>query len=212
MSNRISKLQSHLLPGDFFLSAISETHLAIESRLSDHIYFSVFAMGSGNLLHEAPARLLSPWYGLSGFQNEHLLLQYFESRKNPDLVKWYGYDWSNDELLAEVTNLPMHLPSIVPPAFFPVTSPDFALFRQLIGEELVVGCEYQEVNNHLFISYYVKNQTTFTRHLLVLTDGQEVYHEVQDKEMKGFAPGSFFTFQNHLIFVCNKRELNIYAI
>jgi hypothetical protein len=212
LSNPLSKLQCHTLPGDFFLSAISETQLAIESRLSDQLFFSVFSLGSGSLLHEAPARLLSPWYSLYGIAQDHLTLQYFESRKNPDLVKWYGYDWHKDSLLRELPAALPQTPRVSSPTYYAENNPDFRLFKQLISEELVLGCEYQEVNNHLIISYYVKEQNHLTRHLLVLTDGKAVYSDVQDKELKGFAPGSFFTFQNHLIFVRNKRELNIYEI
>jgi len=212
LSNPFSKLQSHSLPGSFFLSAISENHLAIESRDREQLYFSVFDLRTGQLITEAPATGLTPWYTLVGLSGQHLLLQHFESRQNPDKVKLLAYDFSTHTLLGEVQDMSLSTHDISAPAFFAESSNDFALFRQLIGPEIVLGCEYLEIKDQLIISYYVKEGTSFTRSLLVLSDGTEVYRDVQDKEMKGIALGSFFTFQNRLIFVRHTRELIIHEI
>lgn len=211
MTNQISKLQSHPLQGMYFLSAVSEDILAIESRTENQLFYSVFDLVTGRLLSEIPARLLSPWYTLSGTADGRLILQHFESRQNPDQVKLFVFDFWKNTLLNEIPEAPPQ-PIVQSPTFFHETSADFGLFKQLIGPELVLGCEYQEVNTHVIISYYVRTGTSFCRFLLILTDGQEVYRDVQDEEMKGIALGSFFTFQNRLIFVRHTRELIIHEI
>ncbi len=211
MSNPFSKVCVRQLPGNLFQTAIDENHLAIESRDEARIYYSVLNLSNGELVAELAPHSITPWHGLHSLQNEFLFLQYFENKKNPDLITYFALDLTNQNL--EEVDAPRHrLPAPRVPAIIPAGTSEFDTVKQFIGSDLVLGCEYDEWGKYILVSYYQQHSAVLSRHLLVLYDGEEKYHEIQDRDLKGFAPGSFFTHQNRLIFVRNKTEINIYEM
>lgn len=167
-------------------------------------------LSAGKVEAEKPATTLSAWHSLQGLDEKGLIVQHFESRQNPDRVRYLHYDLYTDQLNGETT--PSTDDSIEAPIIFRAGSPGFDTFIRLLGHRAVLACEYLEHGDTIIVSYYVQESDRFDRHLLVLKNGEEVYHQLQDAEMQGFAPGSFFTYQNHLIFVRHTHELNLYEI
>lgn len=211
MSNPFSKLQTHVLPGDLFSSVVNDEQIVIESRSSEKIHFSTFELASGILLYQTTSDELTAWHSLVGIQDKYLIIQHFENRKNPDQASHHLYDQRDDKLVGSLDSLST-APNFSIPSLYPSVSPDFDLFQQFIDEKIVLGCEYQEHGNKIIMSYYLALDNEYTRRLRILADRKVVYDEVQDKGMKGFAPGSFFTFKNRLIFARHKKEINIYEI
>lgn len=211
MSNPLSKVCIRQLPGNLFLSAINETHLAIESRDEQNVFFSVIDLANGELVAELSPKSITPWHSLLAIQDEYLILQYFENKKNPDTLSHFSLNLT-DEKLEEIELEDFENMTIRAPAIIPADSSEFETVKQFIGEEIVLGCEYDEFDNNIITSYYRQHSGDLTRHLMVLCDGEVNYHEIQDSNLKGFAPGSFFTCQNRLIFVREKTEINIYEI
>jgi hypothetical protein len=211
LSNPFSKLLAHQLPGNLFGSIISEDSIIIESRTNDQLHFSAINLLTGTLTYECASKMLTAWHRLVGAQNRHLIVQHFDNRKNPDVTSYFAFDPTQDLSLGEIDVLPK-VESYVNPDLYMAQSEDFGLFQQFIDDKIVLGCEYQEVDNKMIISYYVPSNNEYTRRLRILADRKIVYDEVQDEGMKGFAPGSFFTLKNRLIFVRNKREFTIYEI
>ncbi len=213
MSNRFSKLFQEALPGNLSQSAIdANNHLAIESRQGESIFFSIYDLATGKQLINCQADELNPWYSLVAFKGNKLVVQYFENKKNPDLVRFFTYDPYKSKLGKEVGEEDFEIATVSPPILLHPEMKGFDTVKQFIGKNVVLGCEYEETEDAIVISYYLKEKTSFDRYLMVVKDAEVVYHEVQDTGLKGFAPGSFFTYQNRLIFVREKSELNIYEI
>lgn len=211
MSNPFAKVCIRQLPGNVFQSAIDEKSIAIESRDDQRVYYSVFNLFDGELVAELSPEEITPWHGLHSIQDQFLILQYFENKKNPDSINYFRLDLTNEKL-EEIDEPRIALPTPRVPSMFLDNSSEFETVKQFIGSDLVLGCEYDEFGEYIITSYYQQHSDGLSRHLLVLHDGEEKYHEIQDGDLKGFAPGSFFTYQNRLIFVRDKTEINIYEI
>ena len=213
MSNRILNLCSNQLPGVVFNSAVnSKSQLAIESKNGEITSFSVYDLITGKLLSENRTWNLSPWHSLSAIDETSIILSYFENKQNPDQVSFIRYDPEIDQLGDVVDKSSIGYPMSHYPRLFLPESEGFQIAVQFLAEQIVLGCEYLELEEVIILSYYLPTTKGFDRKLLVLKNGKEVVHEVQDKGMTGFASGSFFTFQDRLIFVRDMTELNIYEI
>lgn len=72
------------------------------------------------------------------------------------------------------------------------------------------GCEYLEFKTYIIISYYLRSSTEakFVRKLLVLKGDDELYHDIQDDRLDGFARGAFFMWNELLIFIKNGNQIN----
>ena len=97
------------------------------------------------------------------------------------------------------------------PFYFSPGSEGMDLVQQFLDSEPSgLGCEYLEEGNYIIISYYVRSTTgtNFSRMLLVLNGDDELYHEVQDVSLDGFAAGAFFVWNGLLIFIKNGKQIN----
>lgn len=213
MANQISKLCANQLPGVFFNSAISPNgQLAIESRSDKTTWFSIYELNTGELLSDAQARNLTPWHSLAACDETSLVLRHFKNQQNPDMVSFIRYDPESDQLIEEVELDSINQPYLDHSSLYLPESENFEMVAQFLDQPLVLGCEYLEQDELIIICYYLLKEKGFERKLLVLKNGKEVLHEVQDEKMRGFAGGSFFTFKDRLCFVKENIELNIYAI
>jgi len=213
LANPISKLCSNQLPGVLFSSAINpKGQLAIESREQKTTSFSIFDSKTGKLISSTQTNALTPWHSLVAYDEISLVLSYFKNKQNPDEVSFIRYDPSRDLLMEEMDFDTIKKQVLVQSSLYLPESENFEIVAQFLHQPIVLGCEYLEQDELIIICYYLLKEKGFERKLLVLKNGKEVLHEVQDAEMKGFADGSFFTFQNRLFFVKEKIELNIYAI
>lgn len=186
--------------------------MAIESREAEITTFSMYDLKTGELLLSNQANHLSPWYSLAAFDEQGLILRYFENKQNPDQVSFIRYDPEADQLMEEISIPVNQEPAFDTPSLFLPENECFQTVTQFLDQPIVLGCEYLEQDELIIICYYLLKEKGFERKLLVLKNGKEQLHEIQDKEMSGFALGGFFTFQNRLIFVRNKTEINIYEI
>ncbi|MEQ8473185.1 MAG: DUF4905 domain-containing protein [Marinoscillum sp.] len=75
-----------------------------------------------------------------------------------------------------------------------------------------VGCEYFELEESIIISYYVRLGTKFERKLLVIKGDNEIYHNVVDKDLEGFASGGFFLLNDLVVFIENGYKINAIKI
>ncbi len=213
MSNQITLITNHQLPGAVYNSAISESfQMAIESRTGSKIHFTQIDLESGTIRSEKVAEGITAWHSLAGFHRNKLVLQYFENKKNPDQVSLLCYDQAAGQVQETIEPSQIQRKMVSEPTLYLPESEGFETVKQFLGETIVVGCEYQEVNDVVILSYYLSNGDQFERKLTVLKEGEKVLELMQDENIKGFAPGSFFTFEKRLIFVKEKVEINIYEI
>ena len=179
--------------------------------MNEITFFSIYDLKNGELLSETQAAI-SPWYSLAAFDQTSLILRYFENKQNPDQLSFIRYDIKSDQLFNELDINSIKSPTTAIPALFIPESEGFQMVEQFLDEPIVLGCEYLEQSNMIIISYYLQFGKCFERKLLVLENGKEAIHEIQDKNLKGFAPGGFFTFQDRLILINENTEIVIYEI
>jgi len=95
------------------------------------------------------------------------------------------------------------------PVYYAPGSEYYTLVKEFLGmEEAPVGFEYDEYGKNIIISYYERLGTKFDRKLLVMQGDVELYHEVVDTGLNGYASGSFFSFNNLLVFVQNGNQIH----
>lgn len=95
------------------------------------------------------------------------------------------------------------------PAYYAPGSEDWKLVMAFLEVTVpTLGCEYYEHLDYIMISYYERLGTKFDRKLLVMKGDAELYHQIVDSNLTGFASGSFFIFNDLLIFVQNGEQIN----
>jgi len=204
----------HTLPGVLFQTALGEKNwLAIESRKEENIYLTILDLDHGQVIKEYAPSVLTPWHSLMGIENKKIIFQHFEDRQNPDKVALYALNLTNNEL-SKVSNWQPST-AVLPntPALFLPDTDAFNMVVNFLGESIELGCEYMETNETIVLGSHVRQNTNrFIRRIHVIKQGKNALSIIQDKDLKGFAPGSFFTFKKRLIFARDKREINIYEI
>lgn len=95
------------------------------------------------------------------------------------------------------------------PVYYAPDSESHQLVFEFLGMDAVpLGCEYFERGDHIIIGYYQRSGTKFDRLLMVLHKGEALFHEKIDEGMNGFASGSFFVFDQLMVYVKNGKEIN----
>lgn len=91
--------------------------------------------------------------------------------------------------------------------------PSFADFLNSIGIHQIIAIEYAEIldENVAILAYTKQFNRQLDRFLILLLNGEVLLHQQIDEKMKGIAPNSFVIFNNNLIFVENKKTINIYG-
>lgn len=94
------------------------------------------------------------------------------------------------------------------PMVFPEGSDNFATVQSFLSEEIGQQVEYLELEDVIVISYCTPLDKGFARALLVLKEEKEIYRATLDKKIEGVAPGAFFVFENFLIFIVERKQIN----
>jgi len=134
-------------------------------------------------------------FQLSGIQSGKLVGHLPEDR-----TQIIEYDLDINELEGKPIDDPL--------VYQPGTS-GFKTIEEFLALDLPqIGIEYLEYKNYIIIGYYERLGTKFERKLLVMKGDAEIYHETVDTDLKGFASGSFFVFNNLLIFIHNSHQIH----
>ena len=214
MSNTLRKLLTHVLPEDSFSTAVSsQGTLSIESRGGNsNRYLSFIDLNSASVSRTIDVSDWDPMFVLSGFKDENPLIIQFPNPKNPDSKIHHLLDLKTTQLKKENHLTETDFPPIETPVLFNPGDDGFQTIANFLNKEIILGSEYLEQQEAIIFSYYTESGESLQRFLTVIKEGETKLDLVQDEKMKGFGPGSFFTYQNRLIFVVNKRELTIYEI
>ncbi len=78
----------------------------------------------------------------------------------------------------------------------------------LSGENIISLVDYMETGDYIIISYSIPDGKDFIRKMVVIREEEEIYRTILDQKMEGIAPGSFFVFNNYLIFIVEKKQIN----
>jgi len=82
-----------------------------------------------------------------------------------------------------------------------------------MGIHQVSSIEYLEIpdQNIAILAYTKQFEMKMDRFIILLLNGDVLLHQQIDEKMKGEAPNSFVILGNNLIFVENKKTINIYG-
>lgn len=82
------------------------------------------------------------------------------------------------------------------------------LVEEIVGglaQEL--GCEYLELGNCIIICYYLRLDGKYARKLLVIVAEEEVFHELLDEGLNGYAAGGFLVLGDYVVCIKNGNEI-----
>ena len=116
----------------------------------------------------------------------------------------------------EIKELQLNIPNnreegglLLRPTYYDGESSGFGLVKELLSDQSPeLGCEYLEWKNFIIISYYIRSGKEFVRNLLLVKDENEWMDITIDKEIKGFAPGAFFLYNDLLVYIVEQNKIN----
>lgn len=219
---------------EYFPQLAIEVRDAEEQQLS----FLVFDIGSLEISDYLEQESTDWWTTLVAVRDRYLFLDQYTDPQDPTSKGLMYWDWKNGELkiledfqlqaidgnkirgtsaseksITKVSDS-IDLPEggmknqVNYPDFFSPDTPTHKLVCDYLEAELSLGVEYFEQAENIIISYYVRSDAKFNRKLVVIRDGEEVLHEVQDFGLDGFAAGAFFILCGFLIFITNSNQMN----
>jgi len=204
-------LTQYVLPGNLFQTAIGGPYLAVDSRHNETLYITLFNWKSGKLIGEIAPPDLNPWYSLMRVDGSTLTFQHFKNRQNPDILEevhlpitalFPAYDKQKD-------TYPF---AVGVPELYPEGTEAFDRVAQFLQTDIILGAEYLETSDKFILAYHQRKDRRYQRKIAIYKGRSILMEKIQDKELSGFAPGSFFTYQKRMIFVIDKKEINIYEI
>lgn len=103
------------------------------------------------------------------------------------------------------------------PLIYSATSKHFTLFKkylmQVVKHEPIGSCEYLELENMIFISYFARVGGNLCGYLMISDSSGLVKHHFNiGEKLAGIARDTFFILDNRLIFVSHTHTLNVYEI
>lgn len=113
------------------------------------------------------------------------------------------------ELELPATSRLSGLHKFMEPMVYVEGSDNFEVVKAFLADENIVSLvDYAESGDYVFISYLILEGETHCRKLMVLNGEEVVYHATLDKNVEGISPGAFFVFNNYLIFIVERKEIN----
>jgi len=158
------------------------------------------------------------WVNLSFVTHTHAWIKEFENTTNPDKTKWHALSLATGEQeeISEPEKV-LHTNEVLHPFQYLAGESDFETIRVFLQAKLQVqallGVEYREEHEHIFISYYHGSSAAFSNHLACFSKaGELVWEEEIGMNLKGIGLNTFFLISGTLFFVKNRTELVTYRI
>lgn len=147
---------------------------------------------------------------LIGASEGNLFLVQYLDPNDPNEQTYFKYVWSDGSLQKQEKPFFEEEELLLPQIYLHGTEHHQTVAKYL-KKQLPLSCEYLEWNGHVIISYYLRLENKFERHLLILKDGLTKAELLQDREVKGFSPGAFFVIDEQLIFIREQHEVCFYT-
>ncbi len=158
------------------------------------------------------------WITLISVGDEVALLKIFESTENPDRTRWYPISVSTGTALPLPPDLKHNYTiELIRPFQYLAGESDFDKVKSFLTEQMnctpVLGLEYLESQNLIFISFYHGNPAEFANTLAVFSlQGSLQWQEEIGMNLKGIGVNTFFLVADRIFFVKNKSELVTFRI
>jgi hypothetical protein len=159
------------------------------------------------------------WINLVRVTPEWIVLQVFESTENPDNTSLRFITVKEGRVVTDPPDEkhPAHTNDAEYPFQYLAGEPDFDTVKKFLTVKFdvtpVLGVEYLEYADRVFISYYVGNPAAYTNKLAIVTpQGNCLYEEEIGTNLRGIGINTFFISSGYLFFVKNKTELVTFRI
>ncbi|MEO9481836.1 MAG: hypothetical protein ABJG47_00230 [Ekhidna sp.] len=202
----------HVVLGDhIWNSAIDEASgkLYLDVRKGNET-IELVQLDLSSMIYEEVKVEHSRWTQLLGAADGKLYFVEYIDHHNPNTQKHSALDWSSKEMKA-VETMSSLSNSALHPAIYEHGSDYHKTVAKFLSLDLPLSCEYLEWKEKIIISYYLRSDNEFERHLLLLKNEEKEWRLCQDSRMKGFSPGSFFVFKDYLIFIKDQNEVCVYT-
>lgn len=151
-----------------------------------------------------------PW--LSHIDSSNAGLLYFveyTNKSDPNKQCYHSFDWDKGvwSLIDFIPDSPV---ALIRPMIYEQGTEYHKTVEKFITLPMPLSCEYLEWHDKIIISYYLRCDNAYERHLLLLKDGIKVWSMKQDRHIKGFSSDAFFIFQNQLIAIKDRNEICLY--
>ena len=194
---------------------LNDSILALELRLEEKLEVEFLVV---SLEHRKISKIknkkINWWTNIEGGHGDHIQLQQFEHENDPSSKKSLQINWRTNKL--SKTPIKDDEPT---PQYFPVFYPkdhegfiDISSFLATLSITHHHAIEYLEYEYLIIITYY-QGQSNLKRKILALDkDGEELLHDQIDSNMKGIVFQSFFTFGRYLVYVKERKTLEVFYI
>lgn len=158
------------------------------------------------------------WLTLCAVENEAVVLKVFDSTDNPDKTSFQRIALNSGEVLknsnSEIASVEQHVQY---PAQYLDGEADFEVVKNFLLKKLKVnallGAEYLEAGDFIFISYYKGTPASFVNSFCVFDGGGRcLFDEEIGTNLKGIGWNTFFIASGRVFFVKNKMELVTFRI
>ncbi|WP_425392344.1 hypothetical protein [Ekhidna sp.] len=150
------------------------------------------------------------WSKLVGAKENCLFCVAYLDQKDPTNHVFFTIELSSNQK-KKLDQLPELEVMGAVPEIYEHGSEYYKTVAEFLALDLPLSCEYMEWNDKIIISYYLRSGNGFARYLLLIKGGEKQWKIVQDEQMKGFSPGSFFVFEDKLIFIKDGNEVCVYT-
>ncbi len=204
-------INNTLLDGQVWSIAVDEEEkvLFIDTRQEQDEVIELNRLSLEDFQFESRIIDLPWWIKLQSAMSGDLYFTEYQDQNDPSQKRHFKYNWNTNFKEDDVSlNL---IENLVHPHVYEHGTEYHKMVSQFLSIDLPLSCEYLEWENKIIISYYIRSDKEFIRYLLLLEDGEKVWKISQDTHMKGFSPGSFFVFNDQIIFIKDRNEVCIYT-
>lgn len=158
------------------------------------------------------------WINLVRVTTEQVQLKIFENTSNPDKTYWQVLELESGTIIHEEPKIETEYTNeVIHPFQYLAGEADFETIKIFLRERLnvhpIVGVEYVEHSEFVFISYYFGDPGKFNNVLACFKrSGDLLWQEEIGTNLKGIGVNTFFLVANQLFFVKNKTELVTFGI
>ena len=172
---------------------------------------SIVKLSLPDLDAEVKKGIASQWSQLEGVRSSNLYFVEYLDRQDPTKQRYLQLDWDTGETTVIQESFEWISNTLAYPYIYDHGSDYFKTVMDFLSIDSPLSCEYFEWDDKIIISYYLRSDTKFDRYLILLKEGKKVWKIKQDDGMNGFSSGSFFVFQDQLIFIKDLNEVCIYT-
>lgn len=158
------------------------------------------------------------WINLAGVTTDQVHLKIFENTSNPDKTYWQVLALESGLVIQEEPKVETeHTNEVIHPFQYLAGEEDFETIKTFLKKRLnvvpILGVEYVEYSDFVFISYYFGSPGAFNNTLACFkSTGELLWQEEIGTNLKGIGVNTFFLVANQLFFVKNKTELVTFGI